>query len=321
MSWVSSLSRSKAASLYRAASRSPTLSGLSSLSRIRSSWSSVWSRYSSIASKPLCSQSARSRRRARACCGQRGRRPGRPAGVSPSSASAFSRTKSITSLRSAGPARMSILFTMNTIFLPHSRIRSRNSRSLSVNGRSAEVTKSTRSARGTKSRVSSSCWRMIALVPGVSTTVSSRSSSAGWVRSSRYASSRVLGHLGAVAEEVDAVGGGRDALGEHPLAEERVDEAGLAGIELAGDHQQEEPRELIGRLAEALEIGGLNVRAEGLQGAREAPQQLLFPGPQVLLAVREERSPPEQPPDHLEIMPVSCRVRGAPPSRPASPPP
>ena len=30
----------------------------------------------------------------------------------------------------------------------------------------------------------------------------------------------------------------------------------------------------------------------------EAPQQLLLPGPQVLLAVREERSPPEQPPDH-----------------------
>src|SRR3546814_4649336 len=59
-----------------------------------------------------------------------------------------------------------------------------------------------------------------------------------------------------------------------PLAEEGVDEAGLAGVELAGDHQQEQPRELLGRLAETLEIGGLNVGAEGLEGAREAPQQI-----------------------------------------------
>ena len=78
---------------------------------------------------------------------------------------------------------------MKTIFLPHSRMRARNSRSLSLKGRSALVTKSTRSARGTKLLVSSSCCRMTALVPGVSTTVSSRSSSAGWVRSRRNASS------------------------------------------------------------------------------------------------------------------------------------
>ena len=54
-----------------------------------------------------------------------------------------------------------------------------------MKGRSAEVTNSTRSERGTKSRVSSSCRRMIALVPGVSTMLSSRRTSAGWVRSSR----------------------------------------------------------------------------------------------------------------------------------------
>ena len=66
----------------------------------------------------------------------------------------------------SGRGRMSILFTTNTIFLPHSRICSRKPRSLSVNGRSAQVTKRTRSARGMKSRVSASCRRIIALVPG-----------------------------------------------------------------------------------------------------------------------------------------------------------
>ena len=45
-----------------------------------------------------------------------------------------------------------------------------------MNGRSAEVTNSTRSARGTNSAVSRSCSRMMALVPGVSTMWRSRSS-------------------------------------------------------------------------------------------------------------------------------------------------
>jgi hypothetical protein len=39
---------------------------------------------------------------------------------------------------------------------------------------------------------------------------------------------RVLGHFGAVAEEVDAIGGRGDALGEHALPEQGVDEAGFA---------------------------------------------------------------------------------------------
>ena len=68
-----------------------------------------------------------------------------------------------------------------TIFFPQSRMRSRNARSDSVNGRSAEVTKSTRSDRGTNSGVSASCSRMIAFVPGVSTTWISRSRSTGAV--------------------------------------------------------------------------------------------------------------------------------------------
>ena len=76
-----------------------------------------------------------------------------------------------------------------TIFLPQSRMLSRKSRSLSVNGRSAEVTKRTRSERGTKSRVMVSCSRWMALVPGVSTTLISLRSSTGAVMMSKGPSS------------------------------------------------------------------------------------------------------------------------------------
>ena len=66
-------------------------------------------------------------------------------------------------------------------FLPQFRMLSRNTRSLSVKGRSADVTNSTRSARGTKSRVRRSCARLIAFVPGVSTMCRSRSNGVGAV--------------------------------------------------------------------------------------------------------------------------------------------
>src|SRR5438445_397932 len=56
---------------------------------------------------------------------------------------------------------------------------------VAVYGRSADVTNSTRSDRGTKSVVRRSCSRMIALVPGVSTMWTSRSSSTGAVRMRR----------------------------------------------------------------------------------------------------------------------------------------
>jgi hypothetical protein len=66
------------------------------------------------------------------------------------------------------------------IFFPQSRISSRYLRSLSVRGRSAEVTNNTRSLLGTKPLESSSWWRMIALVPGVSTMAISRKNSFGY---------------------------------------------------------------------------------------------------------------------------------------------
>ncbi len=79
------------------------------------------------------------------------------------------------------------MFKTTTTFLPQARMASRKARSLSVNGRSEEVMKRTRSARGTNSRVSSSCSRSTALVPGVSTITRSRRISAGAVRLSRPA--------------------------------------------------------------------------------------------------------------------------------------
>ena len=105
-------------------------------------------------------------------------------GARPSISRALVVTNSITCAMSAGVSRMSILLTTKTTFLPHSRIRSMKARSLSLKGRSAEVTKSTRSARGTKSSVISWWRRITALVPGVSTMLMSRSHSTGYVTTS-----------------------------------------------------------------------------------------------------------------------------------------
>ena len=74
---------------------------------------------------------------------------------------------------------MSLLFTTTTIFLPQPESVSMKPRSVSVNGRSADVTKKTRSDRGMNSAVIVSCSRMMALVPGVSTMRISRSRSTG----------------------------------------------------------------------------------------------------------------------------------------------
>jgi hypothetical protein len=86
---------------------------------------------------------------------------------------------------------MSILLTTTTTFLPQSRISWRKLRSVSVNGRSAEVMNRTKSDRGTNSEVSRSCSRITAFVPGVSTMWTSRSRSAGAVTTSTP-SSRTL---------------------------------------------------------------------------------------------------------------------------------
>ena len=94
---------------------------------------------------------------------------GKIGGFVPSAFCAASPTKVNTSSSSEARSKMSILLTMTTTFFPHARIAAMNARSVSVNGRSADVTNSTKSARGTNSVVRRSCSRMIALVPGVST--------------------------------------------------------------------------------------------------------------------------------------------------------
>ena len=74
---------------------------------------------------------------------------------------------------------MSALFSTTTTFLPHSVIFFMNTRSLSEIGRSVDVTKSSRSQRGTMASVISACAAMMAFVPGVSTSVTSSSHSTG----------------------------------------------------------------------------------------------------------------------------------------------
>src|SRR5918998_664085 len=101
-------------------------------------------------------------------------------GVRPSIERMPPSTKERTCSLPSSSARRSALLMIRSIFLPQSRISSRYPRSLSVSGRSAEVTKRTRSLLGTKPRLSSSWWRMIAFVPGVSTMAISRRKALGY---------------------------------------------------------------------------------------------------------------------------------------------
>jgi hypothetical protein len=100
-----------------------------------------------------------------------------------------------------------------------------------------------------------------------------------------------------VAEQVDPIGGGGDTLGQHTLAEERVDEAGLARVELAGDDEEEEAGELVPRGLEAAEVVGIDVATEPPERRGQAVQQLLLACPEVLLALRENRPASQQSPD------------------------
>ena len=88
-----------------------------------------------------------------------------------------------------------------------------------------------------------------------------------------------LGRLGAVAQERDGVGRGRDALRERLLAEQGIDERRLAGVELAQHDDQEEGVEVGFGLAQHGEI----VR-RGLRGDQGLPQRA-----QRRTLVREQR--------------------------------
>mmetsp|Transcript_36572 Transcript_36572/g.114588 ORF Transcript_36572/g.114588 Transcript_36572/m.114588 type:complete len:218 (-) Transcript_36572:14-667(-) len=182
-------SRSLSLAAARNAMVSATPSGLSSLCRIFESSESSARMCASSSSKPLASQSATpwpargsvegcaaflARSALRALMAKTGDEP-------PRSAAPLMVTKSTTCRWSSGRSKRSILLMMRSTFLRQLRMRSRKTRSLSEKGRSADVTKNTRSARGMTRCVISSCPWMMALVPGVST--SATSSSHGAARS------------------------------------------------------------------------------------------------------------------------------------------
>ena len=181
---------------------------------------------------------------------------------------------------------MSILLTTTTIFLPHSRICSRKARSLSVNGRSAEVTNSTRSELGTNSRVIASWWRSMALVPGVSTMLISRSSSQRRRHHLDAAEADRALHRLAVLEQVDVGGGGGDPLFEELLAEQGVDEGAFAGVELAGHHQQEQLVEPLDRRRQRLLV--LRRRVEPRQRRLQLAEQPPVLGQELFLRAAED---------------------------------
>ena len=86
--------------------------------------------------------------------------------------------------------------------------------------------------------------------------------------------------------------------GQHALAEQGVDEARLARVELAGHDEQKQAGELIARLAEAAEVVRVHVAAEPPERAGEPVEQLLLAGAEVLLALREDGAASQQSPDH-----------------------
>ncbi len=160
-----------------------TPSGLSNFSLRRSSSERCVSIYASSSGKPVAAR-ALSLPLRRALKAFLDITP-KTCGVSPSVSLACSRTKPSTCSRSCSVSRISSLFTTMVIFLPQALISFRKVRSLSVKGRSALVTKRTKSARGMNFSVSSWCLAITALVPGVSTRASSCRACEGKVRRTR----------------------------------------------------------------------------------------------------------------------------------------
>ncbi len=97
------------------------------------------------------------------------------------------------------------------------------------------------------------------------------------------------GDLGAVLDEVDAGGGRGDPLFEDLAAEQGVDEGALAGVELAGDDEEEELVELPGGPLEGLLVLGRGV--EPRQCLPESCHQPAVLGQQLLFLLFED--PPQ----------------------------
>ncbi len=122
---------------------------------------------------------------------------------------------------------------------------------------------------------------------------------------------QVLGDLGTVAENVDAVGRRRDAFGQHPLPEQGVDETRFSGVELSGDHQQEQPVQLFSCLLKTAQVLRGDIRSEPLEGGRQTLQELLLADANFLLALGEDSPTGQQLPDH-DHLPISAIRSGLP---------
>ena len=112
-----------------------------------------------------------------------------------------------------------------------------------------------------------------------------------------------LRSLLAVVQEVDAVGGRRHSFGQHPLADQDVDHARLAGVELAGHHQQEKALERPLRLRHVATVVLAGVAAQAVEHPRGALQQRPLADAQLGLAAREHPPALDQPADHVREVP------------------
>jgi hypothetical protein len=145
--------------------------------------------------------------------------------------------------------------------LAQSRMDSRKVRSLSVKGRSAEVTNRTRSERGSNSRVSISCSRMHGVGAGRVHDVDLAQHLNG---RGDHVQAGLVGFPvdgGSVLEQADARRRRGDPLLQHALPEEGVDERALARVELAHHHEEEELVELPERAQEMFLVVRLHCRA------------------------------------------------------------
>ena len=105
------------------------------------------------------------------------------------------------------------------------------------------------------------------------------------------------GDRGAVLDDVDVGGGGGDPLLEDLAPQQSVDEGALAGVELAGDHEEEELVELERRPLEGRLV--LARRVEPHQGLLEVAEQPPVLGQQLVL-IPIENAPQHGSPRPLE---------------------
>ena len=189
----------------------------------------------------------------------------------------------------AAPAvsNRSTLLITTRIFLPHSRTPSRNCRSLSVNGRSAEVTNSTRSDRGHELRGD----RLVLADDGVGAgrvdDVDLAQEVDGGADHVEVRAALVPRGLGPELQHVHLRGRRRHAFLQHARAEQGVDERALARVELADDDDEEELVELLDRPRERGDAVGRCVEpAERVAQRRQGPPLV---GEQRLFDVRENR--------------------------------